>query len=82
MGYEFAERDLAHIHDVLNHLEHSAGTASTSHAGKVISLDYWRARIWAVLAMPHLPMHLEKQSKKLLARLDQLDRVSPSTTAK
>lgn len=70
---EFAERDLAHIRTVLSHLEHSADSIRAKEKGTVVSLDYWRKRLRGILAMPLLPMHVEKQAKDLLARLDTLE---------
>ncbi|WP_028232421.1 hypothetical protein [Paraburkholderia mimosarum] len=72
MSYEFEERDLAHICNVLNHLEHPAANLRTCETGAVIDLRWWRARIQAVLAMPLLPAHLERQARDLLTRLDRL----------
>lgn len=74
---EFAERDLAHIRNVLSHLEHSADSVRAAEIGTVISLSYWRTRLRAILAMPLLPMHIEKQAKDLLGRLDRLETLSP-----
>jgi len=34
MGYDFAERDLAHIGNVLGHLEHSADSVRAIEAGR------------------------------------------------
>lgn len=72
MSHDFEEKDLAHIRNVLNHLEHPAGNLRTYETGALIDLHWWRARIQAVLAMPLLPAHIEKQASELLARLDQL----------
>lgn len=72
MGYDFAEKDLAHIRNVLNHLEHPAGSEHMCETGAVIDLHYWRARIQVILAGPLLPLHIEKQGRDLLSRLDRL----------
>jgi len=72
VGYDFAEKDLAHIGNVLGHLEHSADSVRAIEAGAVVGLDYWRARVNTILAMPLLPMHIERQAKDLLARLERL----------
>lgn len=72
MSYDFVEKDLAHIRNVLNHLEHSAGNLHACKTGAAIDLHWWRARIQAVLAMPLLPIHIERQARDLLSRLDQL----------
>jgi hypothetical protein len=73
VGYDFAEKDLAHIRNVLNHIERPVGTERARYADAVIGVDYWRARIRAILAMPRLPIHIEKLAKELLGRLDQLE---------
>ncbi|HKT93995.1 MAG TPA: hypothetical protein VJS18_17660 [Paraburkholderia sp.] len=73
MSSEFAERDLAHIRNVLSHLEHSADSIAAMETGTVVSLGYWRTRLRGILAMPLLPMHIEKQAKDLLGRLDRLE---------
>jgi hypothetical protein len=72
VSYELAERDLAHIRDVLTHLEREAEMARVDRAGKGIGLNYWRSRILEDLAVPLLPVHLEKQARELLVRLDRL----------
>ncbi|WP_310633712.1 hypothetical protein [Paraburkholderia sp.] len=73
VGYDFAEKDLAHIQNILGHLEHTAGNDRAAAVGAVISLEYWRARVRTLLALPLLPIHIEKQAKALLARLDRLE---------
>lgn len=72
MSYDFAEKDLAHIHHVLSHLEQSAAGARTRETGPMASLDYWQARVRAILAMPTLSAHAQKQAKELLGRLERL----------
>lgn len=72
MTYNFAERDLAHLRNVISHLEHSADSARARDSGAVIGLSYWRVRIQAILAIPLLPIHIEIQAMELLGRLDQL----------
>lgn len=74
MSDEFAERDLAHIRSVLIHLEHSADSVRAIETGAMVNLNYWRDRVLGILAMPLLPMHIEKQAKDLLGRLDRLER--------
>ncbi|HTR07785.1 MAG TPA: hypothetical protein VMJ11_14285 [Paraburkholderia sp.] len=74
MRDEFAERDLAHIGNVLSHFEHSTDSVRAMGRGMVVNLSYWRARIQAILAMPLLSMHVEKQAKDLLGRLDRIER--------
>jgi hypothetical protein len=74
---EFAERDLAHIRNVLSHLEHSTDSVRAMEKGTVVSPSYWRARVRAILAIPLLSMHVEKQAKDLLGRLDRLERIGP-----
>jgi hypothetical protein len=78
---EFAERDLAHIRSVLTHLEHSADSVRAIETGAMVNLNYWRVRVQAILAMPLLPVHIEKQAKDLLSRLDRLERPGPSAGA-
>jgi hypothetical protein len=73
VSYEFAERDLVHIRNVLGYLERSAGYVCQTDAGAVVSLDHWRARVRAILVMPLPPVHIEKQAKDLLGRLDHLE---------
>ncbi|MBB3259171.1 hypothetical protein F4827_004045 [Paraburkholderia bannensis] len=73
MSFEFAERDLLHIRNVLGYLERSADFVRQTEANAVIGLGYWRARVRAIQVMPQLPMHIDKQAKELLRRLDQLD---------
>ncbi|WP_233888726.1 hypothetical protein [Paraburkholderia flagellata] len=74
MSDEFAERDLAHIRNVLSHLEHSADSVRGIETGAMVNLNYWRDRVRSILARPLLPMHIEKQAKDLLARLDRIER--------
>jgi hypothetical protein len=76
---EFAERDLAHIRNVLSHLEHSADSVRAIETGAMVNLSYWRDRVRVILAMPLLPMHIEKQAKDLLARLDRIEKPGPCT---
>ncbi|HEV3427011.1 MAG TPA: hypothetical protein VG320_03940 [Paraburkholderia sp.] len=73
MSFEFAERDLQHIRNVLGYLERSADFVRQTEANAVISLGYWRARVRAIQVMPLLPMHIDKQAKELLGRLDRLE---------
>lgn len=73
MSFEFAERDLAHIRNVLGYLERSTDFVRQTEANAVVSLGYWRARVRAIQVMPQLPMHIDKQAKALLLRLDQLE---------
>ena len=72
VSYDFVEKDLAHIRNVLNYLEHSAGNLHACETGATIDLHWWRARIQAVLATPLLPSHIERQARDLLVRLDHL----------
>lgn len=84
MSFEFAERDLQHIRNVLGYLERSADFVRQTEANAVISLGYWRARVRAIQVMPLLPMHIDKQAKELLGRLDRLESArqdGQSTTA-
>ncbi|MBN3858147.1 MULTISPECIES: hypothetical protein [unclassified Paraburkholderia] len=73
MSFEFAERDLAHIRNVLGYLERSTDFVRQTEAGAVVSLGYWRARVRAIQVMPLLPMHIDKQAKELIGRLDRLE---------
>ena len=77
MSSEFVERDLAHIRNVLSHLEHSADDVRTMEKGTVVSLSYWRTRVQGILAMPLLPMHIERQARDLLGRLDRIETAAP-----
>lgn len=77
MRDEFAERDLAHIRNVLGHLEHSAESVRAMEQGTAINLSYWRTRVRAILAIPLLSTQVEQQAKDLLGRLDRLDRTGP-----
>ncbi|HKU00994.1 MAG TPA: hypothetical protein VJS30_31335 [Paraburkholderia sp.] len=72
MSDDFAEKDLAHIGHVLNHLEQSAGNARVPETGPMTSLDYWQTRVLAIMAMPTLPAHAQQQANELLGRLDRL----------
>ncbi|MEM5314261.1 hypothetical protein [Paraburkholderia sp. JHI869] len=81
MSDEFAERDLAHIRSVLTHLEHSADSVRAIETGAMVNLNYWRDRVRAILAVPLLPVHIEKQAKDLLARLDRIERPGPCAGA-
>ena len=45
--------------------------------GTLLNLDYWRARVRAILGIPLLATHIEKQAKDLLGRLDRLERQGP-----
>jgi hypothetical protein len=73
VSYEFAERDLLHIRNVLGYLERSTDFVRQTEASAVVSLGYWRARVRSIQVMPHLPMHIDKQAKELLRRLDHLE---------
>lgn len=73
VSHALAEKDLAHIRAVLIHLEHRNDRISDDGTNGGISLDYWRSRIGAVLAIPLLPASLQKQSRALLERLDRLN---------
>lgn len=73
MSFEFAERDLLHIRNVLGYLERSVDFVRQTEANAVVSLGYWRARIRTIQVMPQLPMHIDKQAKELLRRLDHLE---------
>ncbi|MCP3711662.1 hypothetical protein M3I54_32725 [Paraburkholderia sp. CNPSo 3274] len=81
MSDELAERDLAHIRNVLSHLEHSADSVRAVESGTVVNLSYWRARVHTILAIPLLPMHIEKQAKDLVNRLDRLENQGPCPKA-
>ncbi|WP_233858170.1 hypothetical protein [Paraburkholderia sp. HD33-4] len=73
MSYELAEQDLAHIRHVLDYLECSTRYVYQVEGGAVASLNYWRGRVRMTLVMPLLPMHIEKQAKALLCRMDSLE---------
>jgi hypothetical protein len=77
MSCGFAEQDLAHIGNVIKHFEHRVRDAGPVDAGAVFGLDYWRARIQAILATPQLPFHIDRQAKDLLRRLNLLDVLPP-----
>ena len=81
MSNDFAEKDLAHIGNVLSHLEQSAVGGRVPETGPMTRLDYWQARVRAILAMPALPVHAQQQAKDLLARLDRLKGVRRCTTS-
>lgn len=72
MSYDFAEKDLAHIGHVLSHLEQSAAGPRTFESGPMASLDYWQARVRAIMAIPTLSARALKQAKDLLERLERL----------
>lgn len=72
MSYDFAEHDLAHICHVLSHLEQSTAGSRIPETGPMANLDYWQARVRAILATPALPAHAQKQAKDLLGRLERL----------
>jgi len=74
MRDEFAERDLAHIRNVLCHLEHSADSLRAIEKGMMVNLNYWRGRVRGILAIPLLSMQVQQQAKDLLGRLDRLER--------
>ncbi|WP_321930759.1 hypothetical protein [Paraburkholderia guartelaensis] len=73
MSCDFAEQDLAHIRSVVSHFEHAADGARVIETGSVTSLNYWRDRVTTILAMRSLPMHIERQARDVLGRLDRLD---------
>ncbi|WP_322049977.1 hypothetical protein [Paraburkholderia bannensis] len=73
MSFDFAERDLTHIRNVLGYLERSTDFVRQTEANAVVSLGYWRARVRAIQVMPQLPMHIDKQAKELMLRLDHLE---------
>jgi hypothetical protein len=77
MRDDFAERDLVHIRNVLSHLEHSADSVRAMEKATVVNLNYWRGRVRAILAIPLLSTHVEKQAKDLLGRLDRLESAGP-----
>jgi ABC-type hemin transport system substrate-binding protein len=81
VSYDFAEKDLAHIRQVLSHLEQSAAGVRIVENGPMASLDYWHARIRAILAMPTLSAHGQKQAKDLLARLERLKKLRRCTAS-
>ncbi|CAG9243399.1 hypothetical protein [Paraburkholderia unamae] len=72
MSYDYSEQDLVHIRHVVDHLEHEVEGARVAQNGSIASLNYWRARVTTILATPSLPMHVEKQARDLLGRLDCL----------
>ncbi|RKT27532.1 hypothetical protein B0G69_3358 [Paraburkholderia sp. RAU2J] len=53
----------------LEYLDYGHNTAKTN---VVMQPDYWRTRIRAVLALPNIPIHIQKQGSELLVRLDRL----------
>ena len=73
MSHDFAEQDLAHIRSVISHFEHAADGVRVIETGSVTSLNYWRDRVTTILTMPSLPMHIERQARDVLGRLDRLD---------
>jgi hypothetical protein len=73
VSYEFVERDLAHIQNIIGLLERSIDSLQLMETGPVVSLTYWRTRVTTILATPSLPHHMEKQARELLGRLDCLD---------
>ncbi|CAG9252259.1 conserved hypothetical protein [Paraburkholderia unamae] len=73
MSYDFAEQDLVHIRSVVSHFEHEVDRARDTETGTVASLKYWRSRVTTILATPSLPMHIERQARDVLGRLDRLD---------
>lgn len=79
MSCGFAEQDLAHIGNVIRHFEHRLDDAGPADAGAVFGLDYWRARIQAILATPQLPFHIDRQARDLLRRLNQLKELPPES---
>ena len=79
VSYDFAEQDLVHIRNVLGYLECSADYVRQTEADAVVSPDYWRARVRAIVVMPSLPMHIETQAKELLVRIDRLERMHATT---
>jgi len=81
VNYDFAERDIVHIQRVLTHLEHSTESVLALEASIVVSLRYWRARVHAILFMPLLPLHIEKQAKDLLGRVRNLEASAGSVKA-
>ncbi|WP_156992570.1 hypothetical protein [Paraburkholderia oxyphila] len=74
MSDEFAERDLAHIRNVLSHLEHPADSVRVMEKGPVDNLSDWRARVRTILVIPLLPMHMERQARDLPGHLVRLER--------
>ena len=75
MTYDFAEADLAHIRHIVDHLEHSTHGGCVPDVDKAFGVNYWRVRVQEILAMPRVPVHLEKEARELL---DRLDRLKPS----
>jgi hypothetical protein len=73
VSYDLVEKDLAHIRNVISFLEHSNRNLGACDAEAVIGLHWWRARIQAVLAMPRLPIHVERQARDMLCRLNELE---------
>jgi hypothetical protein len=73
LTYDFAETDLAHLRDIVCHLEHSAHGGCAPDVGKALGVNYWRSRVQEILATPRVPIHLEKEARDLLDRLDRLN---------
>lgn len=70
-SYHHVANELAHISAMVAQLEHLIQDTGTGQENPVTSLDYWRARIQAVLDA-ELPPPLEPQVRVLRARLDAL----------
>jgi peptidoglycan/xylan/chitin deacetylase (PgdA/CDA1 family) len=68
----YAEKDLTHIQTMISELEYLDCGHNTAKANVVMQPDYWRTRIRAVLALPNISIHIQKQGSELLVRLDRL----------
>jgi hypothetical protein len=74
-----AEQELAHIQTMIFQLEHLDSSHSALQASIVMQPDYWRTRILAVLALPNIPIYIQKQGSALLVKLDRLHAASSVT---
>lgn len=55
------DKDLAHIQTMISELEYLDHGHNTAKAHVAMQPDYWRTRIRAVLALPNIPTHIQKQ---------------------
>lgn len=67
-----AEKDLAHVQTMISESEYLDHGHNTAKAHVVMQLDYWRTRIRAVLALPNIPIHIQKRGSGLMVSLDRL----------
>jgi hypothetical protein len=81
MSHDLEAQELSHIKAMIRELERLAQGNPVVPASAVTTPAYWRTRINAVLATPHLPRSIAEQASELLSRLDSLPAASGTTVS-